>query len=312
VAAVTMPNFLILGAQKAGTTSLHNYLGQHPEVYVSPIKETHYFDHGGVRQTYAGPGRIPGPAIRTAEEYEKLFDGVRGEKAVGEATPTYLYLPGVPARIKRHVPEAKLIAILRDPAERAYSAYQHAVRNGREPLREFSDALAQEDRRVREGWHPIYHYRSRGFYHAQLSRYFEAFGRERVKVCLYDDLRSDPFGMMRDLFRFLGVDDSFTPDTSTRYNLSGVPRSRAVGNLVKRLGGLTPALKKVIPFEARQLIKGHVFVKAPPLDPGVRRGLTEAYREDVSKLQEALGRDLSAWLRVEPAASPGGRAGKGA
>jgi len=306
-----MPNFLILGAQKAGTTSLHYYLGQHPEVYVSPIKETHFFDHGGERQTYAGPSRIPGPAIRTAEEYEKLFDGVRDQKAAGEATPTYLYLPGVAERIKAHVPEAKLIAILRDPAERAYSAYQHAVRNGREPLREFSEALAEEDRRVREGWHPIYHYRSRGFYHAQLSRYFEAFGRERVKVYLYDDLRSDPFGMMRDIFRFLGVDDSFTPDTSTRYNLSGVPRSRAVGSLVKKLGGLTSAVKKVVPFGARQRIKGHVFVKAPPLDPEVRRGLIEAYREDVLKLQEALGRDLSAWMRVEPAGSPGGRAGKG-
>src|SRR5919112_425923 len=113
---MTLPNFLILGAQKAGTTSLFNYLGQHPEVYPSPIKETHFFDHGGVRQTYAGPVRMPGPKIKSLEE----------------------------------------------------------------------------DRRVREGWHPIYHYRSRGFYHAQLSRYFDLFGHGQVSVYLYDDLSSDP------------------------------------------------------------------------------------------------------------------------
>ena len=142
---MTLPNFLILGAQKAGTTSLFDYLGQHPEVYPSPIKETHFFDHGGVRQTYAGPVRIPGPKIKSLEEYEGLFDGVRDEKAVGEATPTYLYLPGVAERIRHHVPEARLIAILRDPVERAYSGYQHAVRNGRERLRRVPLSCACHD-----------------------------------------------------------------------------------------------------------------------------------------------------------------------
>ena len=306
---MTLPNFLILGAQKAGTTSLFNYLGQHPEVYASPIKEPHFFDHEGEKRPYAGPGRIPGPAVQSLKEYEGLFAGVRGEKAVGEASPTYLYLPGVAERVKRRLPEARLIAILRDPTERAYSAYQHAVRNGREPLRSFAAALADEDRRVREGWHPIYHYRGRGFYHAQLSRYFDLFGREQVRVCLYDDLRSDPFGMLRGIFRFLGVSDSFTPDTSTRYNLSGVPKNRAVAGLVKRLGGLTPAVKRVVPFETRQRIKGRIFVKAPPLEPAVRRELVEAYREDVLRLEDLIGRDLSAWLRAEP--SPGGRVGEG-
>ena len=302
-----LPNFLILGAQKSGTTSLYYYLGQHPEVYMSPVKEPHFFDHGGERQSYAGPSRIPGPAVRSLEEYEGLFDGVRGEKAVGEASPTYLYLPGASERIKSHVPEAKLVAILRDPTERAYSAYQHAVRNGREPLQSFAAALAEEEERVREGWHPIYHYRSRGFYHAQLSRYVELFGREQLRVYLHEDLRSDPFGMIRDIFRFLGVDETFTPDTSTRYNLSGVPRSRAVGALVKRLGGLTPVVKRVVPFKARQRIKRGVFVKAPPLEPAVRRGLVEAYREDVLRLGDLLGRNLSAWLSVEPSRAGAGR-----
>jgi hypothetical protein len=290
-----LPNFLILGAQKSGTTSLFNYLGQHPEVYTSPVKEPHFLDYGGESET--GPSRSPNPPIKSFGEYEKLFDGVRNEKAVGEATPTYLYLPGSPVLIKRLLPDAKLIAVLRDPTERAYSAYQHAVRNGREPLRSFAAALAEEDRRVLEGWPPRYHYRSRGFYHAQLSRYLDLFDRERVRVYLFEDLRNDPLGMIGDIFDFLGVSADFTPDVSTRYSRTGIPRSRAVGALAKRLRRPTPALKRVVPFGARQWIKGRVFVKAPPMDPAVRQELVEAYREDVVALGDLLGRDLSAWLR---------------
>lgn len=294
-----LPNFLIIGAQKSGTTSLYYYLNQHPEVFMSPVKETHFFDYGGGKRMDVGPGRVPGPAVTSMEQYEGLFDGVRAEKAVGEATPTYLYLPESPGLIGRHVPGAKLVAILRDPVDRAYSAYQHAVRNGREPLRDFAAALAEEDKRVREGWHPIFHYKTRGFYHAQLSRYADALAEGRLRVYLYDDLRADQFGLMRDLFHFVGVDETFTPDTSTRYNISGVPRNRTVGMLAKRFGGLVPALKRVVPFEARQRMKRRVFVKAPPLDPAVRRGLIEGYRDDVLALQSLIGRDLSGWLKVE-------------
>ena len=294
---MTLPNFFVVGAQKCGTTSLYYYLDQHPDIFMSPVKEPHFFDYDeGEAPVFGGPS-VPPPEIASMGEYEALFEGVEDEVAVGEASPTYLYLPGTADRLRRHAPGARVIAVLRDPAERAYSAYLHTVRSGREPLDDFSRALREENGRIRDGWHPLFHYRSRGFYHGQIERYLRAFGGDRVKVYLYEDLRDEPLRVLRDAFRFLGADASFTPNMSTRYNASGVPRNRAVSAVVKRANALTPTLKKVLPFAVRQRIKGRLFAKAPPLGQDDRRELVEGYRGDILKLQGLLGRELSGWLR---------------
>src|SRR5215210_1748036 len=153
-----LPNFLVIGAGKSGTTSLYHYLRQHPDVYMSPVKEPLFFAAEGGRIRFPGPdGRMisraanPG-AVTRMKDYRALFAGVSGKKAVGEASPQYLYTPEAPLRIKHYVPEAKLIAVLRNPVERAYSAFLHRTRLGREPLADFSEALRQEDSRMREGW----------------------------------------------------------------------------------------------------------------------------------------------------------------
>ena len=294
---MTLPNFLVIGAQKAGTTSLYYYLKQHPRIYMSPVKEAHFFDADeGEQPNFRGPGRSSTPPITSIEEYRALFRGVTGETAVGEATPSYIYTPEAPARIRRRLPGAKLIAVLRNPTDRAYSAFLHTVRSGREPLPDFARALGEEEARIRENWHPVFHYKHRGFYSDQLGRYFDAFGRDRVRVYLYEDLSEDPLGVLRDIFGFLGVDETFVPDTSVEYNASGVPRNRAVRSLVKSTNALAPALKRFLPFGLRQRIKGRLFAKPPPLLPEVREDLVEAYRPDVLRLQGLIGRDLSGWL----------------
>ncbi len=212
---MTMPNFFIVGAQKAGTTSLYHYLNQHPQVYMSPIKEPFFFDHEldskgeVVRREFEGH-RQP-PRFTNIEEYSALFEGVRGEKAIGEATPLYIYAPGTAGRIERYVPGAKSIALLRNPADRAYSAFLYAVRMGVEPLTDFAQALREEPFRMRNRWHYVFHYRSRGLYYQQLKRYDEVFGRERLGVGLYEDMREDPAGVAQSVFRFLEVDDTFAP-----------------------------------------------------------------------------------------------------
>ncbi len=296
-APVTMPNFLIIGAQKAGTTSLYYYLKQHPQIYMSPVKEAHFFDQDeGEEADFRGPGRSPTAPITSIDDYRALFRGVTSERAVGEATPSYIYIPEAPGRIRRRLPDAKLVAVLRNPADRAYSAFLHTVRSGREPLTDFARALGEEEARIRDNWHPLFHYRQRGFYHDQLGRYFDAFGRDRVGVYLYEDLRADPLGVLGGIFRFLGVDETFVPDTSVEYNASGVPRNRAVRSLVRRTNALTPALKPFLPFGLRQRIKGGIFAKPPPLAPEVREKLIEAYRPDILRLQGLIGRDLSLWL----------------
>jgi hypothetical protein len=296
---VTLPNFLIIGAQKSGTTSLYYYLKQHPEIYMSPAKEVHFFDNEGGKPDFGGPpGRRPMfPNPTGIEEYRAMFSGAKNEKAIGEASPSYMYVPKVPERIKHHIPEAKLIAVLRDPAERAYSAFLHTLRSGREPLDDFGEALRAEQGRVEQNWHHLYHYRARGLYHEQLLRYHEAFGPDKVRVHLYEDLSRNPAGVVQDICRFVGVDDSFEPDTSVRYNASGVPRSGAVSALVRRSSGaLGPALKRVVPFGFRQKVKGRVYAAAPPMPEEAREELAEYYREDVGRLQDLIGRDLSGWL----------------
>lgn len=299
---MTLPNFLIIGAAKAGTTSLYYYLKQHPDVFMSPIKEPIFFAAESGEIEYPGPdGRAlsraanPG-AVTTVEEYEALFAGVGNEKAVGEASPMYLYVPTAARRIQTHVPDAKLIAILRDPAERAYSAFLQRVREGREPAGSFREALGEEEARIRAGWGLGYHYKSRGFYYEQLRRYYETFGPEQIRVYLYEELGKNPVGVAQDIFRFLGVDDAFIPDTSARHNTAGVPRSAAARALVRRLKPVTLAVRPLLWHGVLRALRRRVFVDPPPMPEENRRELAGVYREDVEKLRGLIGRDLSGWL----------------
>ncbi len=307
---MTMPNFFIVGAQKAGTTSLYHYLNQHPQVYMSPMKEPFFFDHemdskGEVVRREFGGHRQP-PRYTNIEEYSALFEGVRGEKAIGEASPLYIYAPGTAERIERHVPGAKSIALLRNPADRAYSAYLYAVRIGVEPLTDFAQALREEPLRMRNGWHYVFHYRSRGLYYQQLKRYYEVFGRERLGVWLYEDMREDPASVVQSVFRFLEVDDTFASDTSSRHNPAGVPASGSARAAMRATDKAVGVLRKVLAptsgilplaFKMRRVVQSRILTEPPPIDPELREGLIEGYKEDILRLQELIGRDLSTWLR---------------
>ena len=300
---MTLANFFIIGAGKAGTTSLYHYLDQHPEVYMSPLKEPNFFALEGERPNYRGPDdeeRINRRSVTNLDEYEALFAAASGEKAMGEASPMYLRSKKAPEGIRRRIPEARLIAILRDSAERAYSAYPNQRRDGREPLSRFVDALEAEAERGRDNWAPGWQYRLDGLYHEQLGRYYEAFPPNQIKVYLYEDLRDDPLGLVRDVLSFLEVDGAFAPDTSLRHNVSGIPRSRLLHGFLKRPNPAKNALKPFFPKKLRRRLsvsaQNRNLSKAPQLDPEVRRELAEAYREDVLRLQGLIGRDLSAWL----------------
>jgi hypothetical protein len=300
---MTLPNFFVIGAAKSGTTSLYSYLRQHPEVYMSSIKEPHFFALEGEQPDFRGPGdrEMLSQAVTGIEEYRSLFAGVGDEKAVGEASPGYLYSPEAAGRIRRRVPEARLIAILRRPAERAYSAYLHLVRDGRERLG-FSEALEEEEARVRDGWSPIWEYRRMGFYHGQLERYYDLFGPQQIRVYLYEELSEDPAGLVQDIFRFLGVDGAFVPDVSLRRNVSSTTRkSNALVSVVTKPNPLKTVARAVLPAKLRKRISAGLLnrnlEKAPPMPEEVRKELVEVYREDVKKLGGLVGRDLSGWLK---------------
>lgn len=199
--------------------------------------------------------------------------------------------------------DAKLVAVLRNPVDRAYSHFLYRLAQGGEGLTDFAQALDAEEERVCERWEPSFHYKRRGFYHEQLSRYYSLFGPERIRVYLYEDLKEDPVGMTQSIFRFLGVDDAFVPDTSRRYNVARIPRSRALQTFIEKPNPFKSVLRPFLPKGLRKRLAPNLrnrnLVKPPPMPEGVREGLTEAYREDILKLQKLVGRDLSGWLSKE-------------
>ena len=293
-----MPNFLIIGAEKCGTTALYHYVRQHPQVYMSPSKETGFFGAGGKKGRSPAPGHLPTRHITDIDDYRALFQGVSEEIAIGEASPYYMYSARALGSIRQHIPDARLIAILRDPVERAYSNYLHALWLGREPFPDFAQALHHEEARVRDGWENLFHYKRKGLYHEQLRRYYDAFGEDRIRVYLQEELKRDPVGMMQDVFRFLGVDEGFVPDVSVRHNVSGVPKNAFLHALVTGLN--RPGVKRFLPKKLvrglREPIRNFILAKPPRLPAEVRKELVEAYREDVLQLEGLIQRDLSSWL----------------
>lgn len=302
-----MPNFLIIGTAKAGTTSLYSYLRQHPDVYMPEVKEPRFFAYAEDPPAMNGPGdaRTDGAleAAYTLEAYRQLFEGATDERAVGEASPNYLYSTTAPRLIREHLPDARLIAVLRNPVERAYSHFLHLVRSGREPLRDFEAALDAEDERIAKGWEWSWHYTRMGFYHEQLTRYLEHFDRKQITIRLFEDFKADPVAFTQELFRILGVDNTFVPDTSLRYEKTGVPRSSRFQQFLHNPDNVLRRLSRYVlskPVRKRLLtMMKNVNLTKPPLSPAARARLVDTYRDDVLRLQELVGRDLSAWLEYD-------------
>jgi len=291
---MTMPNFLVIGAMKSGTTALYYYLEQHPEIYMSPVKEPNFFS--SQEQENAAD------TVTDIGAYQHLFRGASGEKAIGEASHSYLYEPRAAAEIRRYIPEARLIAILRNPINRAYSHFLHMVRSGAEPVDDFAQALREEKVGIRRE-RTFQDYIGRGLYYEQLERYFGIFPREQVRVYLYEDLSDAPVRTVQDAFRFLEVDDSFVPDVSLRRNVSGQPKYRTLDGLLRRQSRIKHAAKIYLPARLRWRLsrafddlKTRNLVGPPPLQSEVRRQLIGVYREDILKVQDLIHRDLSGWL----------------
>jgi hypothetical protein len=268
---------------------------------MSPNKETNFFAFEGQEVSFHGPGdeEISRSAITTLKAYRQQFGGVSKEIAIGEASPWYLYSARTAENIHRHVPDAKLIAVLRNPVDRAFSSYLHVVRDGRERLT-FEKGILAEEERIAQGWEFIWHYQRAGFYAAQVERYMSLFSRDQLRFYLYDDLLADTRRFLRDIYEFLGVDTSFVVDTSLRPNSTGVPKNRLLGRLILQPNHLKTTAKLFIPQQARYNLSQRLsqrLLHKPSLSAETHRKLTNAYKDDISALQDLIGRDLSAWTR---------------
>lgn len=297
-----IPNFLIIGCAKAGTTSLYYWLKQHPQIYMSPIKETNFFAlEGEALNFHVGSigERYLANCVTNLEAYQQLFEGVSQQIAIGEASPIYIYHPRAADNIHHYLPKAKLIVILRNPVERAYSNFLHHLREGVEPIIDFDKVIELEEARIDKRWWWGFHYVNVGFYYKQLKRYFERFDPSQIKIYLYEELEADSTGLVRNIFQFLEVDESFTPDTSTKYNVTGIPRNKLWHQFLTKPNVLRTFLGQLLPLKTRKRIgislKNQNLVK-PRLSSEVRTRLIEIYREDILKLQDSIGRDLTDWL----------------
>ena len=287
---MTLPNFMIIGVAKAGTTSLFHYLDQHPQVFMCPEKGTNFFGYEDARDwkwTDEGePPMLQNFPVRTLEAYQAMFAGASDEIAIGEASPQYFRCPTAARRIRECIPDVKLVASLRNPAERAFSGFLMRTRRG-EVVKRIHEELTQEASHVREG-----------FYYKRMKRYFDLFPRHQIKIYIFEEFRKDPAKVVVDLFDFLGVDTNFVPDTSVRHNPAGVPKSRLLNRLYFN-PSLIRLAKAALPERAHGVFKRiqQQNLKPPPKFPAdVRAKLLELYREDILKLEELLERDLSMWL----------------
>ncbi len=291
---MALPNFFILGAAKCGTTSLHDLLKDHPEIFLPAAKEPQFFSDDDRH-------------ARGLAAYEAEHFAGATEPARGEATPHYLAWPKVAGRIQEAIPEAghRFIVILRDPVERAYSLYWNMVAEGVEPL-SFEDALAAEQERSRDPWLARHGslrflYTSSGLYGRQMEQYLEHFDRERFLMLRFEDLRDDPLALARRIYVFLGVSVDFEPRTLEAANPSGLPRSRALHAFLRRPHWIKEPLKRLLPLPARQRLLSRAFAwnRRPtayePMAAGTERMLRAQFEPDLLLLSKLTGFDVTAW-----------------
>lgn len=304
-ANVILPNFLIAGSAKCGTSSLHSYLAQHPDIFMSRKKEPRFISSQAMTFPLNGPldFRVEKWYVKKFSDYCELFKDAGNYKIVGEssADTLYFYQQTIPV-IKKYLGNPKIVIVLRNPVKRSFSAYQHLVRDARESL-SFEDALLKEEDRIKNNWELIYHYRAVSRYYEPIKAFLENFNN--VKIVLNEDLAKDPHRVLAEVFEFLGVDTTFqVKDSTTKHNMSGKPRSRWLheflfeGHPLRNF--LRPIIRFFIPGKQRKNISLKIQQKnLTQIKINAETGtmLKNEFRDEIIKLEKLLNRDLSSWLK---------------
>lgn len=270
------PNFIGIGAQRAGTSWLYNCIKTHPEVYL-PQKEVHFFDEKynlGIQWYY------------------DLFDNKKGAKAVGEFTPDYMFHGESMLRIKEHCPEAKLIIILRAPVERAQSAYKLFKSHGKYTNKSFAEAIAQ-DKFILE----------QSLYAKQLERVYSLFPKEQVFIGLYDDIEAQPLEFIKSVYRFLGVSEDFLPhELNTRKNTSAFSSGQRYLNLPAIQNWLQHSMFKSLYWKfkhtrAFEALKGYLVKREAKSQPDSQLSAEQMslVKQDIAQLESLLDKPLNHW-----------------
>jgi Sulfotransferase family len=313
---VKLPNFFIVGAPKAATTFLYACLDQHPQVYMSPLKEPNYFASElrpenfnreartrAVRQMRELEAYLRGDMrekrfggfVTTWEDYLQLFRNVSDQIAIGEASPSYLWSETAARAIASRVPHARIIINLRNPVDRAFSHYLHQLTDGvtNRTFRQEIDATLRAPRTQSGLERALLEF---GHYCGQIKRYQNAFPRSQIHISLYEDLERSPAALIEDLLTFLGVEPGIRVDVSQRHLEPRIPKLNGVAYLLKR-SRLWPHLRDLLPQPLGPRLRSLLMRSRASLvmNPADRALLIEYYRDEIRNLAALLNRDLTSW-----------------
>jgi len=304
-----LPNFLVVGAAKSGTTSLYEYLSKHSEIFVPTPKEPYFLIGEKYQNVNSEFAHYVKQKIKEFNEYQEIYKNSCSKKAIGDFSAAYLYFyESTIKNIKKYIGLPKILIILRDPSERAYSNYLHHVREGNES-ESFETALKLIDKRMNENWWWGYFYKEAGLYYEQVKAYLENFSQ--VKIFLFEDLESDAQKVVDETCSFLDV-PAIKINANKIYNKTGIPRKNLrtflYNKWIKWVDGKhsvpTQMMRKTLPHNIRssirETLKEQLLLKSlnkPKMNPETRKMLIEYYREDILKLQELINRDLTNWLK---------------
>ncbi|HEU5416536.1 MAG TPA: sulfotransferase [Streptosporangiaceae bacterium] len=310
-----MPDFFIAGVPKAGTTALHAALAQHPALFMSAVKEPKFFLTDGPPPLQGGPGdaKTYREHVWRRADYEALFEPAVAGQLRGESTPFYLYSRAAQRRIRAQIPGARLIIVLRDPAERAHSNWTHLWSAGLDPVGDFVQACAEEKRRIAAGWADFWHYTALGRYGQQLERLYELFPREQVLVFRYRALIENPAAALDRVCSFLGVPQGAVTQMP-RENVTAHPdptlRHRAVARTLRAGHALTGALPGQAGTGLIDQLERILQQDAAPRRPLTwqqRQAVLPYFEDDIRLLESVTGEDFTDWLA--PRGDSGGLVG---
>ena len=277
------PNFFIVGAPRAGSSSLFEYLKDIKGIYMAPNKDPNHFS------VNVDPDLLILRVYRDKKEYLKLFDRVTDEKAIGDATPTYLWDPDAPKLIHDVVPDAKIIIMLRDPLQRAYSHFLKLVSSGTDQF-PFIDSIKRAVKAPPDFSGRVV---DAGMYYEQVKRYLEIFPREQIKIFVFEEFVKEPKKVVKEILDFIGIDEPVPESVGQVHNPYREPRGKLAEKIV-RSDTIRNTGKKFLPRTAGLYLKV-IFgktAKKPPMPEDAKKMLDDIYREDVRKLQELIGRQL--------------------
>ena len=292
-----LPNFLVVGTAKAGTTSLYEHLINSSEVFPLKVKEPSFFSYQNLNTPQNGKKDYikEDITIKTIQDYYKLFKGSEKYKIIGDFSVENLYYSKtVIPLIKEHLGDkVKILIVLRNPVERAISAYKHLKRDLREE-KSFKEACDLEKKRIENDFAVIWHYKSMGLYHDDIKAYIENF--DNVKILFYEDLRKNSAAFMQEVESFLEIQPiNNTKESDKKHNFSYIPKNKSIQKIISWENPIKRKIMKVIPHKLKNYIKELNSQGDFVVDYNTKKELEKYFSEDREKLEKLLNKDLSFW-----------------